>query len=339
MGKSRVELIDYFITIIIPLNGRPRQSFIRAIDHRFYKAVENCKTLTWPELYAAAGLDYELIKKLPYMWGVDEFGRCLRKFYENGERLNPLSLHLNHANFYRQLRYHIEKYGITAEEVYVKAGLNYKDYVRYKKYGTMESVRKGLIKIYEKNNYHIDVQLVRDLDSTLYTALMKYGPTFWKSCCNVGFTYTREERPMQFTMKLREKTIISQLFGRWLEVITQEIIDALKLRYIKNTDNINGSVPDFVHVKEDKWLEIKLTSKCVNAALKKEDGYPGKTDKVIYMYLIKTENLITEIPDNVEIKDVLYFTNQIKNLKKRAYIEGELNIIAGIHNSIVLVNN
>lgn len=330
------QIFNEFENVILVKNSRPKQSFIRKNFGYFYKAVEN-SNLTWSILYAHFGLDYHEICRQPPKWTQQKFVEDIREIWEKGGRINPEALRIHHPNLHRALMRNAEEGKIILDEVFMKAcGITYKEtLILKKKYPDDHSIRDGLITLIKSKKIPLFfiAKDIREVDEALYLAIIDIGKgSFEVGLEKLGF-YLPQDKEVTFKVMISKefKVFLFKLFGHEYEEIVADIFKALKFSF-KRRPIIQGLKPDFVI--GETWLDAKLTTRAVNDALGRENGYHTKSNSVKYIYLLDTEPLPEKLPNNVEIIHVSYYIEQIKNKKTKYLIMGKIYGILNILNRI-----
>jgi hypothetical protein len=326
-----------FENVVLVCNKRPKSNFIRTHFNPLYRAIYNSNEITWVTLYAKFGLDYNEISKERVKWTFEVFCEYLRGVYLSGVKINPTSLSIFHHNFYRALKRHEKQGKIDVEQVYrVACGIHYKDVLKlYKKYPDENSMRKGIIKYMSSGKLALNFSAkdMKRTDIALYLSITGIGEgSFEKGLKKLGFSIPKKNKVFMRKVSMETKKEFYIIFGKKFELILDDLFKALKLPVLPNEKEILGVRPDFVHENGMECYDAKLTTKRVNEALIKEDGYHTKFETVEYIYLVQTEVILSDkTPSNVKVTHVSHYLNQLSSRSKiRARIQAELDLISEI---------
>ncbi|MGN8842983.1 hypothetical protein ACTNDN_09195 [Niallia sp. HCP3S3_B10] len=327
---TKGRLISYFGNVILPKNeGLKRRDLVKNHNH-FCRGMDNSQEITWYELYALFGLDYEAIKREPAYWNRDRLIEFMFHLIEIGEPVNLTALSDNHESFYKALLYSKD---ITVEELCEICGLDYKLVKRERKYKSDDDARQGLIKLSSKGITLYNAKNVRK-DTALYKYLRERGNgNLQRGMELVGFKVTKDSS----IPEIRISDIrYSQILGHHFQKVVSDIFNILRLGIRDNIESINGLKPDFVSKKDGTWYDAKISSRAVYDSI--IDGrYAEKAKKVVYVYLENTKELNTDLlPSNVEIVHVDKYTEMIKNRQKKDYFLGKLALLSDLYKHLMI---
>jgi hypothetical protein len=317
---TKERIIDTFQNEILPVADSLRPSYIRKHFSAFYSALNKSEEISWSELYALFGYDYDEIIKQPNVWTRNELINYMKDLIEKGEKVNLTSLSQNHEPFYKALMRSKE---ITLEELCTECGLDYGEIKRQKRYDDDKTARKKLIYLTQEG-IPLHAKWIRPIDSALYNYLRNRGNgSLREGIKEVGFKATNIRNIPD--IRIYDLNFL-QLLGHRFQDVVSTLFKLIKMNIKDNVKEFNHCKPDFVNDQEVIWYDAKLTTHTVNEHIKKEKYHPI-AEKVIYVYLEETEALISQLPPNVQVVNVDMFVNLIKNKTKKEYINGRLQEI------------
>lgn len=316
--KQRI-LVEFNDTIF-PNVERLKQCYIRKNYGYFYKAVENSRELTWSELYAHYGIDYDHVKRQPNIWTAEKLIAYMKGLIENGDPINLTALSQHQEHFYKAIKRSKE---ITEVDLYARSGADYYEVNRQKRYKTDKDARVKLMSL-TKNGIQLYKKYIQADDNALYQYLLERGKgSLDKGIENVGYKYTKNRTYPRY--KIFDLNFLKVLGYRFEDVVSYTF-SKLKTTIKDNNETFKGCKPDFIDGNDGTWYDAKLTTLGVNRHIK-EGKYALNADKVIYIYLVETEELISPVPINVIVYHVEEFVQRIKDSYTKGLIKGRLHEI------------
>lgn len=311
---TKETIINCFQNEILPNAESLKQSNIRKHHFYFYKAVENSIEITWSELYALSSLDYFEIKNEPSIWTRKKLIGYMEIIIQKGEQVNLTALSRNHEPFYKALK---RSKSISEEDLYSACGLDYRKVNRQKRYKADDDARKKLIALTK-----IGIPLTRKfMDSALYHFLLERGDgSLERGIEKVDYKATKNRKIPNY--RIDDKKFLV-LLGHCFQDALSAIFSSLNEGIKDNNDKFGACVPDFIDKLSGDWYDAKLTTNSANQCIR-DAKYHNTAEKVILVYLEKTAEIYSPLPDNVEVNNVEEYVSMVKGKFTKGFLMGRL---------------
>lgn len=273
---SREKAIEFFQQEIVP-NVKPlNKNNIRKYSPRFYQALQKREMITWSELFATIGLDFEEIHRNQRNLGNQKFWnkeRLTSYFRDvilpNNEGLKRRDLVKNHNHFCRGMDNSNE---ITWYELYALFNLDYEAIKREPAYWNRARLIEFMLHLIE-NGEPVNLTALSNNHESFYKALMRSKEITIEELCEIcGLDYKLVKREKRYKSDDDARQGLIKLSNKGIPLYKAKIVrkDAALYKYLLERGNGNlqrgmefvgfkvtkdNSIPD-IRISDRRYIQI-----------------------------------------------------------------------------------